>query len=127
VARGHHGPDPAVEGDQPGPVTEAGGDRGQHQHGVHGVLDAGDAGHLPGHGPAVVQQHDHRLVPLGAVGAHNGLAGPGGGRPVDAAGLVVDGVLPQLLELGAAAPAPGRPQADLEDAGPVDAQLGLFA
>ena len=34
-------------------------------------------------------------------------------------------VLAQLVELGAAAAALGRPQADLEDAGPVDAQLGL--
>ena len=71
----------------------------------------------PGHHPTVVEQEQDVLVPLGPVGAHHRLAGPGGGRPVDAAHLVVDAVLAQLVELGAAAAALGRAQAHLEDAG----------
>ena len=35
-------------------------------------------------------RHDHRLVALGPVGAHDRPAGAGRGRPVDAAELVVD-------------------------------------
>ena len=110
---------------RPGPVAEPGGHRGEHHHGVHGVLDPGHAGDPARHHPAVVEQHEHGLVALGPVGAHDGLAGAGRGRPVDAAELVVDGVLAQLVELGAAAATLRRAQADLEDAGPVDAQLGF--
>ncbi len=90
----------------------------RHHHRVHGVLDAGHVGDLAGHHPTVVEQQQHGLVPLGPVGAHDRLAGARGGRPVDAPELVVDGVLAELVELGAAAAALGRAQADLEDAGP---------
>ena len=125
VPGGDHGPDLAVEGDQPGPVAEAGGQRGQHHHGVHGVVEAGHVGDPAGHRPAAVQQQQHRLVPLGPVGAHDRLAGPGGGRPVDPAELVVDAVLAHRVELGPAAAALGRPEPDLQDAGLVHPQLGL--
>ena len=84
-------------------------------------------GDLARHGAPVVEGHDHRLVAFRPVGAHDRLAGAGGGGPVHAAGLVVDAVLPELVELGAPAPAPGRAQPDVEDPGPVDAQLRLLA
>ena len=89
------------------------------------MLDPRDVRHATGHHPTVVEEQQHRLVPLGAVGAHHRLAGPGGGRPVDASQLIVDAVLAQLVELGAAAATLRRAQPDLEDPGPVDAQLGL--
>ena len=126
-AGGEHGAHGAVEGDEPAPVAEPGGDRGQAHERVHGVLDAGDVGHLARHDPTVVEQQEHVLVPLGAVGAHHRLAGAGGGGPVDPAHLVVDAVLAQLVELGAAAATLGRPEPDLEDPGPVDAELRLLA
>ena len=116
----------AVEGDEPAAVAEAGGDRGEAHQRVHGVLDPRHVGDLAGHHPAVVEQEQHVLVALGAVGADHRLAGAGGGGPVDATHLVVDAVLAQLVELGAAAAALRRAQPDLEDAGPGDAQLGLL-
>src|SRR6202022_886283 len=75
---------------------------------------------------AVVQQDDDRLVALGPVGPHDGLAGPRRGGPIHAPQLVVDRALPELVDLAPAAPALGRTQSDLEDAGPVDAKLRLL-
>ena len=80
---------------------------------------------LAGHDAAAVEQQQHRLVALGAVGADDDLSGAGGGRPVDAAELVVGRVLAQLIELGARAASLCGAKADFEDASPVDPQLGF--
>ena len=89
----------------------------RHISGVHGVLDPRHVRDLARHDAPVVEQEQHVLVPLGPVGAHDRLAGPSGRRPVDAAHLVVDAVLAELVELGAAAAALRRAEPDLEDAG----------
>ena len=82
---------------------------------------------LAGHDSPAVEQQQHGLVALGAVRADDDLSGASGGRPVDAAELVVGGVLPQLIELGAGAATLCGAKADFEDAGAVDAQLGFVA
>ena len=126
MAGADHRPDLVVEGHQAGPVPQAGGHGGQHHHCVHRVLQTGDVADLARHDPPVVEQDDHRLVPLGPEGPHDRTVDPGTGRPVDAPELVVHAVVPQLVELGASAPARGGPQTDLEQSGLVDAQLGLL-
>src|SRR5581483_238849 len=75
------------------------------------------------HDPPAVEQNGDGLVALSAVGAHDRLAGPRGRGPVDATELVVGRVLAQRLELGAAAATLRTAQADLQQPGPVDAQL----
>jgi hypothetical protein len=90
------------------------------------VLHARDVGDLAGHHPTVVEEEEHVLVPLGPVGADHGLARPGGCGPVDAADLIVDPVLAQLVELRAA-PAPlGGAEAHLQDAPSGDPELGVL-
>ena len=116
-----------VEGDEAGAVAEAGRNRRQHHHRVHGVVETRHLGHLARHRPPRVQQQQHGLVSFGPVGADDDLRGSGRRRPVDAAALVVDPVLAQGLELRAAALAARRPEADLQDPRPVDAELGLLA
>jgi hypothetical protein len=91
------------------------------------VLHPGHAADLSGHHPPVVEEEHEGLVALGPEGLDDHPLGAGGGRPVDPAVVVVGRVLAQLVEVGAPAPAPRRPEADLEDPGPLDAQLGLLA
>ena len=110
----HDRPHHLVEGDQAAPVAQAGGDRGQHHHRVHGVLEAGDVGHPARHHPPVVEQEEDGLVALGPVGAHDRAADPGGGGPVDPAELVVDACTPAAGRTRCRRPAPaptaGRPR-----------------
>ena len=127
MTRRHDGPHALVERHQTGTVTEARGHRGEHHHRVHRVIEPGHVVDPSGHEPARVEQQHHGLVALGAVGADDRSGGAGGGGPVDPAELVVDRVVAQRVELGAATASLSRPKTDLEDARPVDAQLGFVA
>ncbi len=127
VAGRNDRPNFAVEGHQPGAVTKACGDRGQHQRRVHGVFQPWHTTDPAGHDPSGVKKHEHGLVALRSVRAHDGATGTRGRGPIDATELVIDGVLAEVFELGTAAPSLRGAQPNLQDPRPVDAQLGLLA
>ena len=125
--RWHDRSDLPAEGEQAGAISQTRRDRRHHHHRVHRVLQSRHPIDLPGHHATAVEEQEHGLVPLGAIGADDELGGARGGGPVDAAELVVGRELAQLLELRSASAALRRPKPDFEDARPVDAQLGLVA
>ena len=91
------------------------------------MVEARHAVDLTGHRAPGVEQQQHGLVALGAVGPHDDARRASRRRPVDAAALIVDAVLAQRVELGAAPLSARRAKPDFEDARPVDAQLGLLS
>ena len=106
----HAGPDVPVGDQQVDPVAGPGGQRGQQQGRVHGVVELGLVADPAGRGAARVQHDQHVPVALRPPGPHHDGGRPGGAPPVDGADVVAGDVLAQAVELGALAA--------LQDGGP---------
>ena len=90
------------KGKQAGTVAKASSDRRQSHRRVERMLKSRRASDPSCHDPSGIDQQHDRLVPLGAIGTDDRLARASRGRPVDAAKLVVRGVVAKLIKLGSA-------------------------
>ncbi len=75
----------------------------QHQRRVHGPIQTGVLSGVGGHEPSRIHHEEHVLAPFHLIDPRDRAMAAGSGLPVDAAVLVVGGVLAQSLELGALA------------------------
>ena len=97
---GVHG---AVAGDDLHPVAGVPGERGEEERGIHRGVQARGVADPSGARARGVEDDDDAAVLLGLPGAHDEVAAPRGGPPVDGPHVVAVDVVAQAVELGALA------------------------